>query len=1178
MRRRRSTGALLALVAALVLGAPQQALAASPGQPAADRGAALYRSGDLRGARDAFREAVRLDPRHANAWQSLGWVEHRLGNDDEALRIWERLLRLYPGRTDTREAIAALQRGDDEREAEPAAGDRSAAAEVPALADRAAGDRAQPEGPGEPKTPGAGALLDRAQRALVAGAVPDAERSLAELFTNPGVDWKWTARAADLYLRNGQVERGIAFFESSAVPDTVPGKAGALSRLYAAHGAAAFKTDDLDGAARSFARASALDGENRAALRGLGWAHRKAGRLDEAETAWRRYANEFPSLAEPRDLLAGLYLDRRAYEEAQVEARASLAIDPSPKGAHLRNIRSLFGLGRIREALRAAAALAARLPADPQAQRAFADALTKARDFRGAARQWRRVLDLEPDSSAAKQNWVRSLYEGGEADAAVEAAREMAGSPDAPANVLELLAEDGRARQDLDETVRWYRELTRRFPDRLPYWRSLIQTLDGLGRFQEQVAVARDAVQRLPARSELQLDLANALGNAGQLREAIERTRRFLDAFPDNRAAYEALVDLLARAGYSSEALAMLSRNQPSFYKDYERTMVEAKLRMRRSEVGSASRLLRSVVKGTPGQQFVPILVYHGVVAHPRTLHISAAAFEAQLAALASRGYQGITLSELARMSAGEEPFPARPILITFDDARTDSFRLGDPILAKYGFKATMFVPTARIGVDDAFHAGWETIRRYASSGRWEMQAHGHDAHTPVTIDAEGGRGEYLGFKAWLPSEGRAETTAEFIERVDRDYRECREELEAHLPGRPVLGYAYPLNQVAFAQEGDCEALAKVNERLAGRYYRFGFIQDENGYNRFRPGEAPPFMLRRFEVPGAWGGEELLAHLARHEPVRAARLELAQVTLEQGRPRAARKMVEQIVREEPLVAPQAEAALAYVALHEQRPREAAAHLAAGPPPPPFASPRTDTLANRLAWRNDPRVGAQSSLFSDSDGRTVLSAGTTFRRPLADQLDIGLEAGQLRLSDPGLPALSGPQVTANLAGAIGHAVEISTWARFRQLSSVPWGVNGGLSLRLRDEQHTLSFQWLYEDVETVLAAVKGVQRNYLAAGYSFQSPGWRAGASVGQFFFDDGNARRDLHATVLRLFGSEARWGIGASVDHAGQQPRAARVLLAQATHDCDGAGEVQPQLARLDLGRVRRRDSGWRAT
>jgi tetratricopeptide (TPR) repeat protein len=1075
---RRAT--LLALAATLSVATPSRALAASPGQPAADRGAARYRAGDVEGAGEAFREAIRLDPGLANAWQSLGWVEHRLGHDDEALRIWSDLLRLYPERADTREAIAAVRRERERR------GRSSGPAAPPPLA------------PGEESLP----------------TPPEADA--------PGLEGPAVVEEPPSPGPPGSEVAG----EPRAPPAAGDGRE--LIRLETDRGAAAFAAGEFDAAAEAFARAVALDGGARLALRGLGWAHRKAGRPAEAERAWKEYAAAFPGLAEPHDLLAGLYLERHAYADALVEARASLALDPAPTGAQLRHIRSLFGLGRIRDARAAAAALAERAPDDPLAQRAYADALTKSLEFREAARQWRRVLDLAPGSAPATQNWLRALYEAGEADAAVEGARRIATSPDAPAKVLELLAEDGKARGDLDEAARWYRELTRRFPGQLSYWRSLLQVLDALGRFDEQVAAAREGVRRLPSRSELQLDLATALGNAGELREAIALTRRHLQAFPDSRAAYAALVDLLARSGDVAAALDLLARSQPTFYKGYERTLVEASLRERQNELSRAKRLLHTIVEAGTERRFVPILLYHGVVAHPRTLQTSVAAFDAQMGALASRGYRAITLTELTRMIGGAEPFPERPILITFDDARTDSFRAGDPILEKYGFKATMFVPTANVGLDDAFHAGWDTIQRYVATGRWDLQAHGHEAHVPVTIDAAGDRGEFLIYRAWRP-DGRLEDIPEFLARVDGDFRACKRALEEHVPGHEVVGYAYPLNQVAYAGP-PAGVLAGVNERFAARYFRFGLVQDGSGYNELARGAEAPFMLRRFEVPGEWRGDQLLAHLARQEPHRAARLELARITLEEGRPQAARRMLEEIVRDEPLVAPDAEVTFAYVASEEQRPREAAAHLAAGAPPPPDEPHQADTFANRLAWRNDPRAGAETSAFTDSDGRAVLRVGAAFRRPLVDQLDLALDAAQLRLSERGLPALEGPQLTAGVSGALGERVELSSWLRLRRLGDAGWGANGGALLQLREEQHVLSFQWLYEDVDTVRAELRGIQRHYGGVGYAFASPEWEADARAGRFQFDDGNGRNDLHLRVLRVLGGRARWGFGASVD------------------------------------------------
>lgn len=1219
---RAPRAALLAVLACALLAAPSAVDARSPGQRSADRGAVLYKSGDFPGAREAFAEAVQLDPGHVSAWEGLGWAEYRLGRSAEALRIWNRLLRLDPDRASTRAAIATVER-EQERQARADAQERQARADAqerpppPEARERprgpleqgdeayAAGDyaeaeqayrRALQERPGDARFLGKlgwavrkggrlddaialwrearlqpgypsqidryladaylergqlddaramyrfalqttprddpAALLDLADVALRVEDPAGAERALAALFATPDLDASWAVRAAQLFVRHRSAARAVAFFDGEAVRDEVAGKSRALAIALTQAGSDALHAGRPGEAIQALSRALTLDAQSRTVLRNLGRAYLQGGRFDDAEETWKRYALAYPRLVEPHNLLANLYLDRQEYSQALAESQAVLALEPQHKGALVAGVRALFGLSRIREGLPLASDLATRYPDDAQVQRLYAQALTASREFGAAARRWRRVLELDPRSPAVKQNWVRAAYDAGDADEAVQAARRFAAAGEATPAVLQLLAEDALARKDPREAARWYRELTRREPERLVYWRSTLQLLDAQGRFDEQVAVAREALRRHPQRSELELDLATALGNAGRLDEAIARTQRFLATFPDNRAAFESLVGLLERAGRPSEALDVLARNPPSFYKEYEQRMVEARLRSKTVGIPAAMSILQTIAEPPPDERFVPILLYHGVVDHPRTLQVSTKNFESQMAALARSGYQAITLTELGRMVDGKLPFPRRPILITFDDARSDSFAFGDPILEKYGLKATMFVPTGRIAGEDAFHAGWGTLAQYASTGRWDLQAHGRDAHNPVQIDAEGHTGEFLAYRAWLPAEHRPETFAEYLRRVDDDYEACKVALEERIPGHRVVAYAYPLNQVALAQRSDDDRMPHLNESVAGRYFRFGAVQDEDGYNAFHVGKNAPFMLRRFETPGDWDGEQLLAHLARHEPRRAAWLEMARLTVEDGRPEAARDLVERIASEEPLVAPEAERLLAQIAASEGRPREAAAHLAASPPSAPFnGEPRRDTLANRLAWRNDPGGGGQASFVGDSDRRSVYSSGATFHASLAPQLELDLGGGVIRMAEADVKPLDGLQLNAGMSMGLGHRVDVSGWGRYRRFSPAVESVNGGFALRLRAERHAFLIHWTYEDVDTVLAELKGIQDHDFSVGWEYESPGWHADASAARLLFEDGNWRNDLHAAALHLFGSDLRLGLGASVDY-----------------------------------------------
>lgn len=905
--------AALAAAGLLLALAPRVAEPASPGQAAADRGAALYRAGDYRAARDAFREAVRRDPGLVRAWDDLGWAERRLGNDAEALRIWRNVLRLEPGRAETAAAIAGV--GEDSRR------------------------------------------------------------------------------------------------------------------------------------------------------------------------------------------------------------------------ARVRAVRDLFARSRIAEARRLATDLATSYPGDVQAQHLLAHALTKSRDHPAAARQWRRALDLDPGSAVARENWIRSLYEAGEADEAVRQGRSLAAASDAPPAVLRLLAEDAAVQGRFAEAASWYRTLTERFPDEPQHWRDLSLAYGELGRTDEQLAVTREALGRMPERLDLRIDLASLLADAGRWEEALAHGRRLVREYPDKPAVHRLLLSALAETGRADEALSELSAVHPSFLKDYEVRMLEAKVRSDSGDLPAARGLLDGLSRPDPDRRFVPVLLYHGVAERERTRQISASRFDDQMRALAGAGYTAITLSELARMVDGTSPFPRSPVLITFDDARTDAFELGDPVLARHGLKATMFVPSGPLGDEDAFHAGWRTLARHERSGRWELQSHGHAAHTRVAIDREGRRGEFLVYRAWLEGLGRRETFEEYVDRIDRDLVRSRRELERRFPGRPILGFAYPLNEIGPSEASGAGAALFVNETISRRHFRFGLVQDRTGYNELRHGEAP-FMLRRFEVPRDWSGAQLLAHLAANEPRRAGRVALAQLTLDHGRPAAARAVLEEIEREEPLAAAACERVLADVAWEEERPREAARHLAAGSPSRPAAPSRGDSLAWRLAWANEPAAGARTAVVVDTDRRSVVSAGARFRQPLRVPVELELEAGRLWFTDRRHATRSaGLQVSAAAAAQLGVHLGASGWARHRDLSGAPRSLSGGLEARLRLEQHRLALGWSREDVEAALALAQGIASDRLSAGYGGESARWRVEVSGARLLYEDGNRRSDLHASALARSGLRARWALGASIDY-----------------------------------------------
>lgn len=137
-----------------------------------------------------------------------------------------------------------------------------------------------------------------------------------------------------------------------------------------------------------------------------------------------------------------------------------------------------------------------------------------------------------------------------------------------------------------------------------------------------------------------------------------------------------------------------------------------------------------------PGE--VPVLMYHSIAADAtrkfRRFVVHPGEFAAQMEYLASAGYHPVTAAELAGSRPGR-PWPARPVVLTFDDAYADFYSAALPVLRAHGFRATLYVPTAYVGATTRFNASmgeqnravlsWQALLDIAAEGI-EVAAHSH--------------------------------------------------------------------------------------------------------------------------------------------------------------------------------------------------------------------------------------------------------------------------------------------------------------------------------------------------------------------------------------------------------------------------------------------------------------------
>lgn len=140
-----------------------------------------------------------------------------------------------------------------------------------------------------------------------------------------------------------------------------------------------------------------------------------------------------------------------------------------------------------------------------------------------------------------------------------------------------------------------------------------------------------------------------------------------------------------------------------------------------------------------------PALMYHHVgPMRPGIFHewtVSPERFERQIRWLARRGYAGIRPSDWLRWRREGTGLSEKPILLTFDDAYSDTAEYALPILRRYGFGAAVFVVTLRIGGTNTWDEvqGCSTLQlmtaeqiRYWAGQGIEFGAHGR-THADLT-------------------------------------------------------------------------------------------------------------------------------------------------------------------------------------------------------------------------------------------------------------------------------------------------------------------------------------------------------------------------------------------------------------------------------------------------------------
>ncbi len=260
-----------------------------------------------------------------------------------------------------------------------------------------------------------------------------------------------------------------------------------------------------------------------------------------------------------------------------------------------------------------------------------------------------------------------------------------------------------------------------------------------------------------------------------------------------------------------------------------------------------------------PDRSAVPVLLYHGIGPESEFSNADDASygidfddFAKQLTMIKHAGYQTIDLPTFLDFVQGKAvELPPRPLLLTFDDGRADSWTGGDGILRELGFNAVMFVDVGRVDDGEPEYLSWEELETVQASGRWQLQLHAGHGHQQIQYGP--GPDDYGPFYAYRKQD---EDFDEWQERARSDIEWGQNRLAAHIPAYHPLAFAPPYGNYGQDGSNDPRIATDLLGWLKERYDAV-FTQDVNA--RARSGSGQP--LGRIQVTRSDTGEDLNGRL-----------------------------------------------------------------------------------------------------------------------------------------------------------------------------------------------------------------------------------------------------------------------------------------------------------------------------
>lgn len=284
-----------------------------------------------------------------------------------------------------------------------------------------------------------------------------------------------------------------------------------------------------------------LDGNNAAAWLARAWACLNTNELRDASSFLKKAIALDPQSASLHNGLGMVWLELRKVPEATAEFKKSIELDPQDITPRL-NLGMLFiSAEQWTEAIDWCRSTVTQFPSSPQAVAMLAYALAGSGDYAHAKLLASKALALNNDEVLARVTLSRALIADGKVQDGLAELTGASKASGLSSFVLTELAACYCAANDGPQAVRVVQQALQIAPSNLRAKAVMAEALKKLGNYQGAVLLLKECVVRNPKDLQLKVSLADAQQCSGDRDGAISTMEKAVKAHPDRAEAMAAL-------------------------------------------------------------------------------------------------------------------------------------------------------------------------------------------------------------------------------------------------------------------------------------------------------------------------------------------------------------------------------------------------------------------------------------------------------------------------------------------------------------------------------------------------------------------------------------------------------------------------------------------------------------